>query len=104
MSKKINLSLEDFSNLATLSSLSPSKEESDTIRSQLSEALNAMDVLNELDTKDIAPLNHPTGDMTNVYREDEVTPSLSQEEALSNAKSTHNGYFKVDAIFESQES
>lgn len=104
MSKKVNLSPKDFVNLATLSNLSPSKEESDTIRNQLSEALNAMDVLNELDTKDVAPLNHPTGDMVNAYREDEITPSLSQKEALSNAKSTHNGYFQVDAIFESQES
>lgn len=103
MSKKVNLSPKDFSNLATLSNLSPSKEESDTIRNQLSEALNAMDVLNELDTKDVAPLNHPTGEMVNVYRKDEVTSSLSQKEALSNAKSTHNGYFQVDAIFEDQE-
>jgi aspartyl-tRNA(Asn)/glutamyl-tRNA(Gln) amidotransferase subunit C len=104
MTKKINLSPKDFSNLAALSHLSPTKEESDTIRNQLSESLNAMDVLNELDTKDVPPLNHPTGDMTNVFREDEVTPSLSQQEALSNARSTHNGFFQVDAIFESQES
>ena len=101
---KVNLSRNDFNNLAELSNLKPTKEESDDIRNQLSEALNAMSVLNELDTKNIKPLNHPTGNTTNVLREDEVTPSLTQEEALSNAKNTHKGYFTVNAIFEETES
>jgi aspartyl-tRNA(Asn)/glutamyl-tRNA(Gln) amidotransferase subunit C len=36
--------------------------------------------------------------LINVFREDEITPSLSQEESLQNAASTENGYFKAPRV------
>jgi aspartyl-tRNA(Asn)/glutamyl-tRNA(Gln) amidotransferase subunit C len=38
--------------------------------------------------------------MSNVFREDEVAPSLTQEEALSGAAASAEGRFKVAAILD----
>jgi aspartyl-tRNA(Asn)/glutamyl-tRNA(Gln) amidotransferase subunit C len=38
--------------------------------------------------------------MTNVFREDEVRPSLSQEEALANAPDRHDLFLRVPRILE----
>ncbi len=34
----------------------------------------------------------------NVFREDDVAPSLSQDEALSNAKDTEEGFFRAPRV------
>ena len=39
----------------------------------------------------------------NIYREDIVEPSLTQEEALKNAQNTYNGFFVVPYVFEEAE-
>lgn len=97
MSKTQKISPEEFNQIISLAGLSLSKEEKQKIRSQLTEALDAVKVLSELDTKDLKPLSHPTN-LQNITRKDKVTPSLTQEEALSQAKKTHNGYFVTKPI------
>jgi aspartyl-tRNA(Asn)/glutamyl-tRNA(Gln) amidotransferase subunit C len=37
-------------------------------------------------------------ELVNVFRDDEITPSLSQEEALQNATATEDGYFKAPRV------
>jgi aspartyl-tRNA(Asn)/glutamyl-tRNA(Gln) amidotransferase subunit C len=75
-------------------------------QSQIEEAkkgfVSIVDLVNKiqsLDTKDIQETNQVTG-LENIMRNDEVEPSLTQDEALSNAKRQHNGFFVVDAVFE----
>jgi aspartyl-tRNA(Asn)/glutamyl-tRNA(Gln) amidotransferase subunit C len=58
-----------------------------------------MDRQNELNTDDIEPMMHAQ-EMTNVYRDDEVQPSLTREEALRNAPQTDGEYFLVPRILE----
>lgn len=89
----------DVSHVAKLANLPLSDAEKKKFEKQLSETLDYVKQLEEIDTKGVEPTSQVTG-LENVTREDEVTPSLSQEEALSNAKSTHNGFFKVPAILE----
>lgn len=84
--------------VAKLASLPLKKEEIEKFQKQLSSILNYIAKLNELDTKNIEPTSQVTG-LENVTRDDKPSPSLSQEEALKNAKSKHNGFFKVPAIF-----
>ncbi len=50
--------------------------------------------LNELELSDTEPMFHAL-DLTNVMREDEAAEPLTQEESLSNSKSTEDGQFKV---------
>lgn len=65
---------------------------------QLSAILDYVDQLNEVDTTSIEPISQVTG-LENVTREDATRPSLTQEEALSNAPDQHNGFFKVKPVF-----
>ena len=89
----------DVGHIAKLANLSLSKGEQDKFGKQLSEILSYVEKLKEVDTKNIEITSQVTG-LENVTREDKSIPSLSQKEALSNAKSKHNGLFKVKAILE----
>lgn len=89
----------DIAHIAKLANLALSKEEHKKFESQLSSVLDYVNKLKEVDTKNIEPTSHVTG-LENVTRGDEAKPSLSQDEALSNTKSKHNGFFKVKAILE----
>lgn len=85
--------------VAKLANLPLKSEEKEKFEKQLSETLSYVEKLNSINTNGIEPTSQVTG-LENVTREDETSPSLSQKEALSNAKSKHNGLFKVPAILE----
>ena len=91
----------DVSYVAKLANLPLSEEEKKKFEKQLSETLDYVKQLEEIDTKAVQPTSQVTG-LENVTREDEVAPSLPQEEVLKNAKSTHNGFFKVKAILDQE--
>ena len=99
---KTQLSDSDFKKLVRQSNLVISESDEKTIRPQLSEALSAVRVLDELDTKNVPTLDHPTGDLKNVWREDVVEPSLPQDLALSQAHEQHEGYVVTKAVFDEQ--
>lgn len=89
----------DVSHVAKLANLPLSDEEKKKFEKQLEETLSYIENLKEVDTQDVKPTFQVTG-LENIEREDEAAPSLSQEDALKNAKSTYNGLFKVKAILE----
>ncbi len=88
----------DVAHVAELANLPLEPEEKNKFEKQLSETISYVEKLNSIETKCISPTSQVTG-LKNVTREDKVKPSLTQEEALSNSESTHNGFFKVKAIF-----
>ena len=92
------LTKEEVQHVAQLAQLGLSDEETEGFRKQLSAILEFVSELQELDTKDREPLSQTTG-LKNVFRADEIRPSLTQEEALANAKEVYKGYFKVKATF-----
>ena len=94
----MKLTKDQVKHVAKLAKLTISDEEVDKLESQLSETLEYVDKLNEIDTENVEPTQSVTG-LSNVMRDDETGPSLSQKEALQNAKSTEKGFFKVKAIF-----
>ncbi|HSX40435.1 MAG TPA: Asp-tRNA(Asn)/Glu-tRNA(Gln) amidotransferase subunit GatC [Candidatus Saccharimonadales bacterium] len=89
----------DVSHVAKLANLPLSKEEKDKFEKQLDETLEYVNQLEEIDTKNVEPTSQVTG-LENVTREDIAAPSLPQEQALKNSKSTYNGFFKVKAILD----
>lgn len=91
----------DVTHIAKLANLDISKEEETKFETQLSEVLDMVSKLNELDTTGVEETSQVTG-LENVTREDKARPSLSQEEALSNAQAQHNGLFMVKGIFEEE--
>lgn len=99
MKAKKKLTSHDIRKIAKLANLTISTEEEQIFIPQLSATLDYIRKLEEVDTKHIAPTAQVTG-LENVFREDDVQLSQSQEEALANAPQTHNGYILVKAIFE----
>lgn len=87
----------DIDHLARLASLSLTNQEKKKFEKQLGETLEYVKRLEAINTKNVEPTSQVTG-LENVVREDEASPSLSQEDVLSNAKSKLNGFFKVKAI------
>lgn len=89
----------NIKHVAKLANLPLTQDEENKLEKQLQETLTYVEKLNEVDTTNTPPTSQVTG-LENVTREDETSICLSQEEALSNTKSKHNGLFKVLAIFE----
>lgn len=89
----------DVSHVAKLANLTLKPEEEKKFEKQLSEILNYVDKLKEVNTKDVETTSQVTG-LENVVRNDETKSSLIQKEALSNVKSQHNGFIKVKVILE----
>ncbi len=93
----------DVSHIAKLANLPLSLEEKTKFEKQLEETIKYVEELGDVETKGIEPTSQVTG-LENVTRKDLAGPSLTQDESLSNTKSAHNGMFKVNAIFEENES
>lgn len=99
VSKSSTLSINEVEHVAHLANLGLSKEDILRFQKQLSDILDFVAKLNEIDTKNVIPTSQVTG-LENVLREDIVKKSLTQDEVLSNAPRKYKGFFVVDAIFE----
>ena len=69
------------------------------MQGELDHILEYAERIQALDLDDVPPTSHALV-LENVLRADEVTPSLSQEEALVNAPEKEDGRFKVPRIIE----
>ncbi|MDP2860595.1 MAG: Asp-tRNA(Asn)/Glu-tRNA(Gln) amidotransferase subunit GatC [bacterium] len=88
----------DIAHIAKLANLSLTPAEEKKFSRQLGEILDYIAKLNKLDTEKIEPTSQVTG-LENVWREDEISPSLSQKDALSGARDKTDDLFKAEAIF-----
>lgn len=95
----MKLTSDQVKKVAKLANLTLTEDEVVKLGSQLSDTLNFIGELNEINIENIEPTSSVTG-LVNVMRDDEIEPSLSQDEALQNATNRENGYFKVKAIFD----
>lgn len=87
----------DVHHVATLANLSLSDQESKQFEKQLADVLTYIERLNEVDVTGVESTSQVTG-LENITREDTVTPSLTQAEALSNASAQQNSLFQVKGI------
>lgn len=86
------ITADDVTYIAKLAKIDLKKDEVKKISDALTSTVEYVGKLNELDTSDVPPTSQVVG-LKNVYREDEVKPSLTADEALSGTDKTHNGYF-----------
>ena len=100
MSKTTKITI-DIDKIAKLANMSPSPALKKKLESQLEATLEHIKSLEDIDTSHIVGTNEVTN-LANVTREDVVTPSLTQHEALMNAKNTYNGFFVVDAVLQGE--
>lgn len=85
--------------VAHLARLKLTDTELDLFTTQLGQVLGYVELLNELDTSAVEPMAH-VADIANVFRDDELRPSLPRAAALSNAPKTDGKYFVVPQILE----
>jgi aspartyl-tRNA(Asn)/glutamyl-tRNA(Gln) amidotransferase subunit C len=93
----MSVTVHDVEHVAALARLSFSEEEKVKLTAQLNEILRYMEQLNTLDTSNVEPLSHVI-ELQNVFRPDVLKPSLPREEALKNAPSHTDEYFKVPKV------
>jgi aspartyl-tRNA(Asn)/glutamyl-tRNA(Gln) amidotransferase subunit C len=93
------ITTEDVKKIAALAKLEFSQEEIVKFQDQFERILLFVEQISELDTSNIEPMVYPV-ENKNVFREDEVKPSMKIEEIESNAPSFLNGSIAVPKIIE----
>jgi len=89
----------DVKYVANLARIALSGAEEEKLSTQLGNILNYIEKLKELDVSQVEPTAHAVP-LINVFRADEIQPSISNDEALRNAPSKANGLFLVPKIVE----
>ena len=95
----MKITRQEVEHVANLARLRFQEVEMERFTHQLNAILAYIDKLNELDTSGVEPTYHVL-DLVNVFREDEIQPSLPKEIALANAPERADGFFKVPRIVE----
>ena len=92
-----HISRDDVAHLARLARLAVTDEELDTFAGQLDVILGAVARVGEVAAAHIPPTSHAVA-MTNVFRPDEVRPSLPREDVLAGAPRVEDDKFRVPRI------
>jgi len=95
----MEITQKEVEHVAKLARLELSEDEKVTFARQLSGILNYMDQLRTLDTTGVEP-TATVLPADNIFREDEVRPSLPRDKALANAPDQAEGFFRVPRILE----
>ena len=89
----------DIEHVARLARLELTEEEKARLREQLGVILEAAAKVSEVATDDVPPTAYAIA-RSNVLRPDEVTPSLTVEQVLSNAPEVEDDRFRVPRVVE----
>jgi aspartyl-tRNA(Asn)/glutamyl-tRNA(Gln) amidotransferase subunit C len=95
----MEITKQDVEKVAKLARLEVSPAEKEAFANQLSQILTHMETLKRYDTDGIEPTATVLGQV-NVFRDDELRPSLSVEKALANAPEREADGFSVPKIIE----
>lgn len=98
----MGVTIKDVEYIAELARLEFTEEEKKLFTEQLNQILEYVEQLNSVNTDDVPPLSHVL-ELTNVFREDVVKPSIPTEEALKNAPSATEEFFRVPKVIGEKE-
>ncbi len=87
----------DVEHVAKLARLELSEEEKEMFTHQLGDVLSHVEMMNEVDTTGVEPMNHPI-DFYNVTREDKKIYENTKEELMENAPDIEGDFFRVPKI------
>ena len=85
---------ETISHMASLSKLSFSESEKETLSNELNEIISFIDKIREIDTDGVEP-TYQVNQYDSPVREDKVWESLPQKEVVKNTVEEQYGYFKI---------
>jgi aspartyl-tRNA(Asn)/glutamyl-tRNA(Gln) amidotransferase subunit C len=92
-----SITRDEVAHLADLARIDLSDAELDHLAPQLSVILESVAAIQGVAGDDIPPTSHPLP-LSNVFRDDEVRPSLTAEQALSGAPEAEQQRFSVPRI------
>ncbi|HEX6256296.1 MAG TPA: Asp-tRNA(Asn)/Glu-tRNA(Gln) amidotransferase subunit GatC [Euzebyales bacterium] len=95
----MSLSIDDVRHVANLARVALDDDHLEQLRSQLERILGYAEQIGEVATEDVPPTSHPYP-LTNVWRPDEVRPSLTPDEARSTGPAIEDGRFRVPRIID----
>ena len=90
---------EKLQKIAHLARLNFDVQAGEKMSADLSQVLNWVEQLQEVDTEGVAPLTNMSAEV-NALRSDVVGVQLTQEQALKNAPQQENGFFSVPKVME----
>jgi len=98
---KVIVSPDEVRKIAKLANLKLVDNEVDLFAGQFTETVDVINELNEIDTSSVSATYQVTG-LSNITREDVVDSSrvLPQDIALREAKLTHDGFFVVPRVID----
>ena len=89
----------DVEHVANLARLHLTDDEIDRMQTQLSNILEAIETLRDVDTSHVGPTASVI-QLENVMREDAVRPGISREAALANAPLRDDPFLRVPTVLE----
>lgn len=95
----MQISKQEVEHVAKLARLEITETEKEAFSQQLSSILTYMEQLKSVDTSGVEP-TATVLEQANVFREDQVGPSLPVAKALMNAPESEEGHFVVPRIIE----
>jgi aspartyl-tRNA(Asn)/glutamyl-tRNA(Gln) amidotransferase subunit C len=93
------ISRDDVLHVANLARLHLSDDEVDRMQAQLSNILEAIETLRDVDTSHVGPTASVI-QLENVMREDSVRPGLTRDTALANAPLRDDPFLRVPTVLE----
>ncbi|MQG65604.1 MAG: Asp-tRNA(Asn)/Glu-tRNA(Gln) amidotransferase subunit GatC [SAR202 cluster bacterium] len=99
MSEQTDLSVEEIRQISVLTRIAMTEDELDVMRAQMSDILDSVAILNEVDTENVEPTGHSVN-IKSVMREDQRQDSLTQDETLLNAPHRDGSFIRIKAVLE----
>ena len=96
-----SIARDEVAHLARLARLDLGPDELDRLASELDVILGAVARVSEVAAEDIPPTSHAVP-LTNVFRDDDVRPSLSRDEVLAEAPAAELDRFRVPRILDEE--
>lgn len=95
----MKITKEQVEKVAHLARLNLTEEEKEQMTKDMEAIIEFADQINALDISDVAPTAHIIP-INNVFRKDEIQPSMDRDLLLSNAPSKEQGCFSVPKTVE----
>jgi aspartyl-tRNA(Asn)/glutamyl-tRNA(Gln) amidotransferase subunit C len=96
-----DISREDVAHLARLAHIEMTEAELQKMAGELGVIVDSIASISQAAGDDVPATSHPIP-LRNVFREDVVGPTLTNEQALMNAPDAADGRFKVPAILDEE--
>lgn len=97
-----SLTPDEVAHLANLARIALTPDELSRYAGQLDQILHAVERVSEVAVDEVPAMSHPQP-LINVWREDEVAPSLGTEAALAAAPASQDDRFRVPRILDDEQ-